>query len=408
MNHDELVRRNGENDVQYHKRILYSKLIDHTMPDVSYQELSDYLYGQHMSEDVCRRLAYGSCRTLQLIDKCTLEEDGSSSSDLIKEIEAKRLELQKERQRFFDQRREYNKLIAGEGRSEHLFDCLKDAMYNLCDNMGLVYDDCDEDIEYGDSQAILVLSDWHYGMVTDNVFNKYDVDTCTSRVVKTVIKARKKLRLHGCNALHVVILGDMFHGAIHTSARVASEELVCDQIIHVSELIAQSIVELSKDVEHVYVYMTYGNHARTIQNKNDSVHEDNMEKLIPWWLKWRLKDIDKISIVPQENNEFILLNVCGHDFCASHGDIDSVASAPRLLPVLFQKKFGKNIECILLGDKHHRTSYEELSVSSMLCGSLCGTDDYANEKRLYSTPQQLMLIVNEDDGIDAEYRIKCK
>ena len=43
----------------------------------------------------------------------------------------------------------------------------------------------------------------------------------------------------------------------------------------------------------------------------------------------------------------------------------------------------------------------------MIVGALCGTDDYANEHRLYSRPGQLMLIVSEEEGVDAEYKLKC-
>ena len=87
--------------------------------------------------------------------------------------------------------------------------------------------------------------------------------------------------------------------------------------------------------------------------------------------------------------------------------MDSVKSSPRLLATLFQKKYGMDIEYVLLGDKHHRESFDEVGICAMICGSLCGTDDYANSKRLYSQPEQLLLIVTEDDGVDAEYRIKC-
>jgi hypothetical protein len=93
--------------------------------------------------------------------------------------------------------------------------------------------------------------------------------------------------------------------------------------------------------------------------------------------------------------------------CASHGDLDGVKTSPRLLSTLFQKRYGRNIEYVLLADKHHRESFEELGVEALLCGALCGVDEYANGKRLYSTPQQTLLIFNERDGLDAEYRIRC-
>ena len=164
---------------------------------------------------------------------------------------------------------------------------------------------------------------------------------------------------------------------------------------------------LHASVQETTVYMTYGNHARTIQNKNDSIHRDNIERIIPWWLKQRLSCYEKITIAEPSESEFLFLNVCGHDMCAAHGDLDSVKSSPRLLSTLFHKRCGRDIEYILLGDKHHIETFNELGVTSMICGSLCGTDEYANNKRLYSDPSQMLLIVNAPCGVDAEYRIRC-
>lgn len=116
---------------------------------------------------------------------------------------------------------------------------------------------------------------------------------------------------------------------------------------------------------------------------------------------------DNITVMSESENEFLFVNACGRDICAAHGDLDSVRCAPRLLTTVFQKKYGKDIEYIVLGDRHHRESFNELGVTATICGSLCGTDDYANDKRLYSHPEQLLLIVDPECGIDAEYRLKC-
>jgi len=122
------------------------------------------------------------------------------------------------------------------------------------------------------------------------VWETYDTDICISRAAELCIAATQRLRLHRCKVAHIVLLGDMAHGAIHTSARVASEELVCDQIMNVSEVLAQFISMIADNVESTCVHSTYGNHLRTVQIKDDNIHADNMEKIIPWWLKQRLKD----------------------------------------------------------------------------------------------------------------------
>lgn len=402
----DLRRVESESPLDYHKRLVYGKLVDKTLADCDYSELAELLYGQPYSSDVARRMMYGSRKTLELIDSEQIHS--VSDSGILNEIEMKKAEIQQERQRFFDQRREFNKLLAQEGRKEHIYESLACAANNLASSIGIVFDNVyyNSDISSGD-EAVLVFSDWHYGMKTNNVFNSYNADICKQRVSNTVNAAIARIQLHRCRKLHVVVLGDLVHGAIHSSARVASEELTCEQLMQVSEILAQAVMRLNQYVEETFVYMTYGNHARTIQNKHDSIHRDNMERIVPWWLTQRFQMFDNITVMPELENEFLFMNVCGHDICAAHGDLDTVRCSPRLLSTIFQKKYGKDIEYILLGDKHHRESFNELGITATVCGSLCGTDDYANDKRLYAHPEQLLLIVNPEYGVDAEYRLRC-
>lgn len=388
------------------RNIVLGKLVDRTIDD-DYEELSERLFGEgncYNSSEVRKRM-YGMKAIIDAIDRD--KEDVITSSDILSDLEQKKIELEIERKKFSDQRREYNKLISKTSRSENLLERLVCAANNLPHTVGEIEFKRNLGISESTNEAILVLCDWHFGMLADNVWNKYNVDICKERVKRVIDSAVDRILLHECERLHIVVLGDLIHGAIHTSARVASEELVCDQIIGASEVLAQAIEHLSQYVQELYVYTTYGNHARTVQNKGDSIHRDNMERIIPWWLSQRLKQIANVSVIPEYQNEFIVFDACGCGICASHGDLDTVKSSPRLIPALFQKKFGRNIDYILLADKHHRESFEELGVNSLVCGALCGTDEYANSKRLFSTPEQTLLILKPGIGVDAEYHLRC-
>lgn len=402
----ELERRPNESEFEHHKRLLTGKLIDRTIGE-DYSTLSTYLYGKRYAEDVARRMAYGSARTMRLLED---EQIGSIDNlEIVREIAKKQHELAKERNKFFDQRREYNNLVRSTSREEHIMETLVESAKNLTETVGVIYADSQHQFKCNgvDNEAVLFLSDWHYGMTCENAFNTYNTEECIKRVRKVVDSVKKKLVLHNVGMLHVVVLGDMIHGAIHTSARVASEELVCDQLMQVSEILAQSIEELAEYTEDVVVYSTYGNHGRTVQEKADSIHADNMEKIIPWWLKQRFAGRSDIHIVDRSDNEFIFVSTCGHDICAVHGDLDPIRNATTILPQLLHKTYGVDVEYIVLGDKHHRESMNSVGVTSIICGALCGSDDYANEKRKYSTPEQLLIITNEEDCVDAEYHIKC-
>lgn len=401
-----LERMQGESSFEYQKRLIYGKLVDKSLSDIDFSELASLIYGQEYSSDVARRMMYGSRKTLELID-----DDTERSAIDTSESDSKIREMKAERQKLFDQRRELNKIERDIARQEYIDSKLIEAAESLNETIGPLFGEARyDDGEVGNSEAVLVFSDWHYGMIVENVFNRYDTDICKARVQAVIDNAVDRILIHKCSALHLILLGDAFHGAIHTSVRVASEELVVDQIMQVSEIIAQAICKLSLFVPNVYVYTTYGNHGRVVPNKKESIHRDNLERIVGWWLgQWlgqRLKDNERVTIMPDNGTEFIFVNACGHDICAVHGDLDSVKTSPRLLTTLFFKEFHKNIECIILGDKHHRESFEELGVVSMVCGALCGSDDYANEKRLFSKPNQLLLIF-DDSGLDAEYRIRC-
>ena len=401
----DLNRLPNETDYEYHKRLIYGKMEDKSLFEVDYSTLSELVYGEQYSNDFARKMIYGSYRTLKKEEQDPPVETERGVAD------SKMVEIRKEQRKLFDQRREYMKLVSEEGRREHLEDMLIAAADNLSNTVGCMYGGYDHKKRLlhsvDDTEAVLVLSDWHYGMIADNIWNSYNTEVCKERVKSVIKDTVNRVILHGCSRLHVVVLGDLIHGAIHVGARVASEELVCEQIMNAAEILAQSIEELSNYVQEVVVYVTYGNHARTVQKKDDSTHRDNMERIIPWWLAQRLKDYDCITIMPESTNEFLLFNVCGREFCATHGDLDSVKAAPRLIAALLHKRLGKDIDYILLGDKHHRESFEELGVTAMICGSLCGSDEYANTKRLYSTPEQTLLIVSSDVGVDAQYHLKC-
>lgn len=404
----DLAKKSNESVFDYHKRLINGKLDDKTLSDIDYSELSELVYGKSYSSDVARRMMYGSKKTLELIEEERINQ--IEDVDIIAELDHKTTELKKEKQRFFDQRREYNKAVAKDGRREHLEDRLVEAAMSLPDTVGDMFHDFQPDSFdslTSPTEAVLVFCDWHYGMTTDNIFNTYNKEICVKRVNEVVEKTIQRILLNNCKKLHVIVLGDLFHGAIHCSARVASEELVCDQIMQSSEILAQAIAQLSRYVTMTYVYTAYGNHGRTVQNKSDSIHRDNMERLVNWWLKERFFDHPCVKIEDESDDEFLLIKAFNRHICAAHGDLDSVRNSSLLFSTLFQKKYGVDVDCVLLADKHHRESYDQLGVTSIICGALCGTDDYANNKRLYSEPSQLLLIVNKD-GIDAEYNIKCR
>ena len=122
----DLSQRLGESNADYHRRLVYGKLVDKTLSDVDYTELADALYGQAYAPDVARRMVYGSKRTLDAIAQDA--EQNIKDEDTLSLLDAKRIELQKERQKFFDQRNAYSKLLRERSRQEELNEILTEAV----------------------------------------------------------------------------------------------------------------------------------------------------------------------------------------------------------------------------------------------------------------------------------------
>lgn len=322
----------------------------------------------------------------------------------LEEIKQATDELYKAKRQLYDQRREYNKLLVSDARADNLVEKLIEAAnaVPLMDYSSDFFFDPDESAE----EAILLISDWHYGQVSSNIWNSYDTNICMQRVSRLYDKVLHALCEHNVKTLHIALLGDLISGAIHTSCRVASEENTCEQLMHVSEILANFINEISVHVGHINVYSTYGNHARIIQKKDDSIHADNMERIIPWWLKQRLINNKKVSVIDSEYYEFIYFDICGYNVVCTHGDLDKFKDIGVTINSIFSKKYGKSIDYTFSGDKHHVESFEQFGIESTLVGSLCGTDEYANNKRLYSNPTQTLCIFTPDDGKLCTYNIK--
>jgi hypothetical protein len=325
-------------------------------------------------------------------------------SNYLAELKEQTDEIYKAKKQLADQRREYNKMLASDARAEHLTEKLIEAanIAPLKDYSNMFTFTNTTSTE----EAVLCLSDWHYGQVSNNIWNQYDTNICLQRVSKLFDKVACALKEHNIKTLHVALLGDFVNGAIHTGCRVASEESTCEQLMHVSEILANFINAISVCVDKVNVYSTYGNHARTIQNKNDSIHSDNMERVIPWWLNQRLKGNAKVDVIDSEYYEFIYFDVCGYNVVCTHGDLDKFSDIGVVVNSLFTKKYGTTIDYTFSGDKHHLEAFEQFGIESTLVGSLCGTDEYANNKRLYSNPMQTLCIFTPEDGKLCSYNIK--
>lgn len=393
----DITRRTNETPLTYHKRLVFGKLVDKTLADVDYSELAELVYGQPYSSDVARRMFYGSKRTLELMEN---EHVGNSTdAGFISELDEKVIELRKERQKFYDQRNAFNKVIRDRSRQEELNEIIVNAIHNG-ELPRLDYEK--NIIESSNNDLLISLNDLHYGATHSNYWGEYNSSITRDMMVRYLDRIIKIAETHHSENCIVWENGDAISGSIHRSIQVTNKENVIEQIMGVSELISEFIAELSKHFKIVKFVSVSGNHSRIEANKDNAIIDERLDDLIEWYISARLQNFDNVEIGAGEkiDSTMYLINVRGKNYCGVHGDFDGSVSKVQAL----QTMVGKPLYAVLSGHMHHNKVDEIQGVKTVMAGSFLGMDDYCVQKRIFGRPEQMVCVCNED-GIVCHYDI---
>lgn len=378
--------------------IVIGKLVDHTIDD-DYEELSERLFGDGncFSASEVRKRMYGMKSIIEAI-----ERDGESEiqdEDMISLLDSKRIELQKERQKFFDQRNAYNKLLRERSRQEELNEILVDAVRS--GNLpSLQY--VRSEIPCSDNDLLVSLNDIHYGANVQNYWNTYNSDVCRDMMCKYLDHIISIGETHKSENCIVWANGDEISGNIHQSIAVTNKENVIEQIKGVSELISEFLAELSKHFRQVVFVSVAGNHSRIEPNKDKALISERLDDLVEWYLSARLQNFENIIIGGGEkiDHTIYLIDVRGKMYCGVHGDFDGSPGKVQSL----QAMAGRPVYAVLSGHLHHNKTDEVQGVKTVMAGSFLGMDDYCVQKRIVGRAEQMVCVCDES-GIRCTYGI---
>lgn len=400
MDNIDITRKPNETDFEYHKRIIYGKRVDKTLSAMDYSELSKFAYGRTLSFDVARRMFQGSEETLLMLDR--EREENIESKKLLSELDEKMIELRKERQKFFDQRNAFNKIVRDRSRQEELNEIIVNAIHDG-DLPQLNYER--SFVEPSGNDLLVSLNDLHYGAVHSNYWDEYNSDIARDMISYYIDKIIEIAETHHSENCIIWENGDAISGSIHRSIQITNKENVIEQVMGASELIAEFIAELSKHFRTVKFVSVSGNHSRVEANKDNALVEERLDDLIEWYITARLQNFDNVEIGFGEkiDSTMYLINIRGKNYCGIHGDFDNSAAKVQSL----QTMVGKPLYAILSGHMHHNKVDEVQGVKTVMAGSFLGMDDYCIQKRIYGQPEQ-MVCVCDDSGIICHYDIPLK
>ena len=346
------------------------------------------------SPEYIRKFAAGVHSYNKYLKETYKQNDGCSiPENVINKLDEKKIELQKEKIRMQDQKRELNKLIREWARAEHIMSHIESSINSAIYNPMKHYVEPEiEEARENKKAGVLLLSDWHKGMLCDNFKNTFNDKVFYERINHLQNKVIEFGRDHQVSELHIFLLGDLINGLIHVNTRINNTENVIRQTTEVAEALALLSFRLSSVFLKVKIYSCRGNHERVTPQKNESITNESFFDLIPWYLETRLKFVNNIEIIKNElDNEIIQANILGHPVAAEHGHRSKASEVTQNTALIT----GTIPEYIFLGHYHSSAEREIHGTEVIVNGSLCGTDEYAINIRKTSKPSQKFMIFDE-------------
>ena len=310
----ELRKFEKESKLDYVKRIVTGKLIDKTI-DADYTELAELVFGKPYASDVARRMFYGARNIIELMEA----EDyrNISELDILKEMEEKKLEIQKERYKLQATKLEYNKNLRQESRFELFYDNVRQAKERL----PLPVFEPIQGEGASEGEYVLAIADIHYGATFKSTNNEYSRDIAKERLELLAGKVEEYCKKNNVRKLTILELGDSIQGMLRISDTVINDIPVVESVIEVSRLLASFLNKISSYVEEVVYRPTMAsNHtqARFLGTKASEMPYEDFQKIICNYIHDLLLDNKRINVVLPEK-DYNCFNLNGQNILAMHG-----------------------------------------------------------------------------------------
>lgn len=391
FNTEDFLKNDDETVVEYTNRC-YRQKKDSNLSWNAIAEIMNEQLGNHYSESYYRKQS-------KQIECNELNNDDVPTQDLKELI----LEFKKTKVKLSEERIQNNAYVRKLAREETLKEIAFEYAKQMEKKPLLFNTQLENEVKYVnyDKEAILLLSDWHYGINVNNYINVYNTDICKDRVSKLLDDVQEIILKENISKLHILNLSDLICGRIHMGLRLQSRVDVITQTMDVAEILAEFISKLSTIVEIQYRDVL-DNHSRLEPNKGESLELESLVRIIPWYLKERLKENSNVYFPDNYNDPDILsFEVLGHKIAAVHGHKDKPAKVIDNMVAMT----GRLNDLVLTAHLHHFSSEEEHECVRISNGSLMGTDDYAKDLRLTSKPSQTLIICTTDNVTKCIYKI---
>lgn len=253
----------------------------------------------------------------------------------------------------------------------------------------------------------LLLSDLHYGKLTDNFDSDVARDRASNLTDVFLGEYKTQSKIFNIDKIIIAMLGDMIESyTMHGLESAASCEMGNSEqiVLCITSLFEDVIAPVAKLGVPIFVPCVTGNHDRTEKEKTfNKTGKSNVTWVIYHTLKMLCTSCgwDHVDFEIAENN-YLLVDIYSNKCLYEHGD--HVRSTNKKVLETHMANRSKQLNCMIdfmrLGHWHEVTMYEQGRI--IINGSLPGQDSYSDIKGYNS---QAFQVINY--YIETEERPNC-
>lgn len=305
-------------------------------------------------------------------------ESGIDGSEILKEIEEKKLELEKERKKLQATKIEYNRNLRTASRFELFYENVREAIRAL-----EVPDFKDIPLVDNEKEYVLNFSDIHYASTFVSVNNEYSREICHERFNLMAEKTIKFVTENKVAKLLVINNADSIQGMLRISDVKLNDIPVVESVVEVSQLLAKFLNKLSKYVNIEYIHVPMANHSQTrpLGTKASELPAEDMEKIIVNYVADLCINNKRIYVHRKYKGDNVQFKIFDFECIALHGhQIKNIKSSLRDLSQLHRKWYS----FVFLGHYHNSINYtsgekETYNAEILVAPSIVGSCQYSDK-----------------------------
>ena len=329
------------------------------------------------------------------------------SDKYLEQLRQERRETEIERKKLQTEKLEYNKWLREEARDELICEKIIEEVRRL-EPLAIPVS-FDNNVLLAGKTGILCFGDEHYSTeftiygLHGEIINQYSPEIFEQRMYDLLNRTIKIVEKENISKLYVFALGDFQDGILRVSQLSKLRHGVIEGAVKYANFIANWLNELSKHVTVKY-QMAFGNHTelRMLGQPKGTFKDDNTGLFVREIIKTRLEDNPNFEMVINPTG-LIFDTIEGFNILGIHGECKNMEKALKD----FSNTYDTNIHVLIGGHMHHYRS-ETVGINKDVINvpSIIGIDDYSVSLNKTSNPGASLFMIERDEGVTLEYKIK--